>query len=37
MKNYWFFSTGPRQLMMINDDEVSPLPSEDHSNFCKLH
>lgn len=37
IKNYWFFSTGPRQLMMINDGDVSPLPSEDHSNFCKLH
>lgn len=37
IKNYWFFSTGPQQLMMINDGDVSPLPSEDHSNFCKLH
>lgn len=37
IKNYWFFSTGPQQLMMINDGDVSPMPSEDHSNFCKLH
>lgn len=37
IKNYWFFSAGPQQLMMINDGDVSPMPSEDHSNFCKLH
>lgn len=36
-KHYGFFSTGPQQLMMINGGDVSPLPSEAHSNFCKLH
>lgn len=36
-KNYRFFSTGPQQLMMINAGDIWPLPSEAHSNFCKLH
>lgn len=37
IKNYRFSSTGPQRLMMINDSDISPLPSEDHSNVCKLH